>query len=599
MFRSRSAVRAIRFRTDVMFAGPKVPGSACDGPAFTFKITIRTQRDRAMTQTLSTRRAGGPGSAQRVDAVVVGAGFGGMYMVHRLQGMDLSVVGFEAGRDVGGVWYWNRYPGARCDLMSIDYCYSFSREIEEEWTWSEQFAHQSEILAYANFVADKLDLRRHFRFETRVDSAVYDEDRNLWIVHTNRGDIYEATYCIMATGPLSVPKTPDFPGAEDFKGELYQAAKWPHEPVSFAGKRVGVVGVGSTGIQIVPVVGQEAKELYVFQRTPSFTMPMRNTKFSPEYVAEVKRHYPSIRTAARNSPLGGVRPVTSRPFFSVTPEQRKALMEDAWQRGGLDFLGTFSDLLSNADANEQVAEFVRGKIGEIVEDPETAEKLKPRGYPIFARRPCLDTNYYETFNKPNVHLVDCTSEPIQRLTARGVQVGEREIELDALILATGYDGLTGAMLAFEVRGRDGLDSKTKWQDGARSYLGLMMAGFPNLFMLCGPNGPAALANIITLDEQNVGWICDCIDHMRRNELTAAEPTVEAEQQWMDGVAALAELTLVSKAKTWYVGANIAGKPQGLTLYTGGFNRYRETCADIAANGFRGLAFERAAEPVPA
>ncbi len=542
-----------------------------------------------MTPTAETPRA--PVSLT-VDALVVGAGFGGMYALHRLREMGLRVVGVETGDNVGGVWYWNRYPGARCDLMCVDYSYGFSDEIQQEWTWSEQFAAQPEILAYANFVADKLDLRRDYLFETRVESAVWDEGAGRWRVTTNRGDHITATYCIMATGPLSVPKDPEFPGLADFKGELLRAAKWPHTPVSFAGKRVGLVGTGSSGIQIVPVVAEEAAELHVFQRTPSFTMPMRNTTLDPEYVAELKRNYQAIRAVARASHLGGVRPVTSRPFFSITPAQRQRVMEDAWARGGLDFLGLFSDLLTNPEANEHVAEFVRGKIGETVKDPVVAEKLKPRGYPIFARRPCLDTNYYESFNLPHVHLQDCLEHPIERVTEKGILTSAGEVELDTLILATGYDGLSGALMAFDVRGRDGASVRNKWAGGARSYLGLMMAGFPNLFMVCGPNGPAALANIVTLDEQNVNWICALIEHMRAGGIRSVEPTLEAEDAWMEQVFALAELTLVSKANTWYTGTNVDGKPRGLIMYTGGFLRYNEACTSVAQAGYPTLRFER-------
>jgi cation diffusion facilitator CzcD-associated flavoprotein CzcO len=539
------------------------------------------------------------GHPRRVDVVVIGAGFGGLYMVHRLRGMNLAVLGLEAGADVGGVWYWNRYPGARCDLMSLDYSYSFSQEIEQEWTWSEQFASGREILAYANFVADKLDLRQHFQFGTRVTRATYDERRNVWLVGTDRGAVIEATFCVMATGPLSVPKPLDFPGHETFKGALYRAAQWPHEEISFTGQRVGVIGTGSTGIQIVPVVAEHARELFVFQRTPSFSMPMRNARLAPDYVAEVKRNYSGIREAARNSPLGGVRPSTTRPFFSVPPEQRQALMEDAWKRGGLAFLGTFSDLLMNAEANEHVAEFVRGKISEVVSDPHTAELLKPRNYPIFARRPCLDTNYYESFNRPNVHLVNCLGDPIQRFTDKGVRTRSREIELDILILATGYDGLTGALLAFEVTGRGGCKLQDKWRHGAQSYLGLLMNRFPNLFTICGPNSPAALVNIITLDQQNADWICDCIEHMRGNHFVTVEATAAAEEEWMDLVTNLASRSLLPQANTWYVGANIDGKPRNFSLFSGGFQRYREFCSRAVAEGYRGLVFERSLERVTA
>jgi cation diffusion facilitator CzcD-associated flavoprotein CzcO len=527
-----------------------------------------------------------------LDVVIVGAGFGGMYAVYKFREMGLNIRGFEAGGDVGGVWYWNRYPGARVDLPSIDYSFGFSREIEQEWTWSENFAAQPELLAYVNFVADRLDLRKHFQFNTRIVSAVWDEARKLWTVTTDHGEKVDAIYCVMATGPLSIPKDPEISGIERFKGRLLRAAKWPHEPVSFAGQRVGVIGTGSTGIQIIQEIGPKASALFVFQRTPSFTMPMRNEKLEPDYVAEVKRNYAGIREAARNSAVGGTRPQSTRAFFSVTPRQRQSLLEDAWKQGGLAMLGTFSDLLVNPEANEYVAEFVRGKISELVKDPALAEKLKPRGYPIFARRPCIDETYYETYNLPTVHLVDCLTDPIVEITDKGVRTQSGEIELDMLILATGYDGLTGALLAFDVVGRQGRTVNGKWSEGARSYLGLMMEGFPNLFMTTGPNGPAALANIIRINEHDVDWIADLMTHMAENGLTAAEPTKAAEDAWMQIVSTLAQRTLVSKAKTWYVGANVKDKPQGLTLFTGGFLKYREHCAAVVQDGHRALSFER-------
>lgn len=528
---------------------------------------------------------------KRLDMVIVGGGFGGMYAVYKFREMGLNIQAFEAGGGLGGVWYWNRYPGARVDLPSIDYCFSFSEEVQQEWTWSEQFAAQPELLRYINFVAERLDLNKHFQFNTRVASAVWDEARKLWVVKTDKGETYEATYCVMATGPLSVPKEPDIAGYKTFKGEAYHAARWPHEEVSFAGKRVGVIGTGSTGIQIVQEVGPKAGELFVFQRTPSFTMPMRNQKLEPEYVAEVKRNYKGLREAARNSAVGGLRPQSTRAFFSVTPSQRQALLEDAWKQGGLAMLGTFSDLLYNEEANGHVAEFVRGKIGEVVKDPVTAEKLKPKGYPIFARRPCLDTSYYETYNLPTVHLVDCFEEPIVEITEKGVRTEGREIELDMLIFATGYDGLTGALLAFDVVGRNGVTVNDKWREGSRSYLGLMMEGFPNLFMTTGPNGPAALANIVAISENDVNWIADAIVHMDEHGLSAMEPTKKVEDDWMDLVASLAQRSLLLKAKTWYLGTNVKDKPQGLTLFTGGFHKYREFCAAATKDGYASFSFE--------
>ncbi len=528
------------------------------------------------------------GKTQRVDVLIVGGGFGGMYATYKFREMGYKIQSFEAGGGLGGVWYWNRYPGARVDLPSIDYSFSFSREVEQEWTWSEQFAAQPELLEYINFVGKRLDLNKHFQFNTRVTRAEWDEARKLWTLRTDKGETWEAPYCIMATGPLSVPKDPEIPGLDRFKGVTYRAATFPHEPVRFEGKRVGVLGTGSTGIQIVQEVGKTAGELFVLQRTPSFTMPMRNVKLEPEYVAEVKRHYPGLRDAARASAVGGLRPQSTRAFFSCTPAQRKTLLEDAWKNGGLAMLGTFSDLLYNEEANEEVAEFVRGKIGEVVKDPVTAEKLKPKGYPIFARRPCLDTSYYETYNRPNVHLVDLFEEPIVEFTEKGVRTEKREIELDIIILATGYDGLTGALTAFPVVGKGGQTVNDKWKEGAKGYLGIMMEGFPNLFMTTGPTGPAALANIIRISENDVDWIAELMVHMEKNGQAAAEVTREAEEGWMDIVSSLGKKSLLLKAKTWYLGANVKDKPQGLTLFTGGFARYREYCNAAKQDGYRNV-----------
>ena len=527
----------------------------------------------------------------RLDVAIVGGGFGGMYATYKFRELGLKIQSFEAGGGLGGVWYWNRYPGARVDLPSVDYSFAFSPEIEQEWTWSEQFASQPELLRYIDFVATRLDLRKHYQFDTRVTGAAWDDERKLWVLKTSRGETFEATYCIMATGPLSVPRDPDIPGLERYRGRVLRAGRWPHEPVSFEGRRVGVIGTGSTGIQIVQEVGPQAGELFVFQRTPSFTMPMRNETLTPEYVAEVKRNYAGIRAAARNSFVGGTRPQSTRAFFSVTPSQRRALLEDAWKMGGICVLGTFSDLLQNPEANEQVADFVRDKISAVVKDPRTAEALKPRGYPIFARRPCLDSSYYETYNLPTVHLVDCINDRIVEFTEKGVRMASGEIELDMLILATGYDGLTGALQSFDVVGRDGRTINDKWKEGARGHLGLMLEGFPNLFTTAGPTGPAALANLIHINEHDVDWIAAAIQSMESRRLTSMEPTAEAEQGWMDLVYELSQRTLLSKAKTWYVGANVKDKPQGLTMFTGGFAKYVEHCAAAAKDGYRSFRFE--------
>lgn len=544
-----------------------------------------------MTQIATTENTSGAGTVRRLDALVIGAGFGGMYMLHRARGMGLAVKAIEAGDDVGGTWYWNRYPGARCDVMSIDYSYSFSNEIQQQWTWSEQFAAQPEIHAYARFVADQLDLRRDIQFETKATAIAYDDAARLWRITTDRGEVFEATYCLMATGPLSVPKKVDIPGVERFKGQLYLSGKWPHHPVDFAGKRVAVIGTGSSGIQIVPVVAEQAEHLYVFQRTPSFTLPMRNRKLDPDYVAQIKQHYPHLRALARHSPTGGVRPMSTRPVFSIPADERRRLMEEAWEHSGLALLGLFSDLLLSQEANDVVADFVREKIAETVKDPDTARRLTPQGYPIFARRPCLDTGYYEAFNRSNVTLMDCLEDPITEITETGLRTGTQEVEVDIIIAATGYDALTGAMLAIDVKGKGGRSLNEKWAEGGRSYLGLAMEGFPNLFMIAGANGPSALANFIILNEQNVDWICDCIAHMRATGLQAIEAEREAEDKWMHTISELASRSLMPKANTWYVGANVPGKPRFFPIYIGGLGRYREICSDVAADGYRGFRFE--------
>ena len=396
----------------------------------------------------------------------------------------------------------------------------------------------------------------------------------------------------MATGPLSVPKGLDIPGATSFEGDTYLSARWPQHDVDLAGKRVGLIGTGSSGIQIVPVVAAQAKHLHVFQRTPSFSLPMRNRPLDADYVTQIKENYEGLRIIARTTYSGGVRPATTRPLFSVTPEERLALLEQAWEESGHNLLGLFSDLLINQKANDIVADFVRGKIDGLVDDPAVAEKLKPRGYPIFARRPCLDTGYYETFNRDNVTLEDCLEDPIEAIIPTGVRTSTRDIPLDVIIAATGYDALTGAMMAIDIRGRGGRSLREKWADGARSYLGLVLEGFPNMFTIAGANGPSALANFIILNEQNVDWLCACIRHMTEEGFRTVEATAEAEDGWVRHIADLASTSLMPKANTWYTGTNIAGKPRTFPIYTGGLGRYLDACRQAVLRGYEGLAFTR-------
>lgn len=542
------------------------------------------------TQGLTMSQSHTSKTITRLDAMVVGAGFGGMYALYRLREMGLSVRALEAGDGVGGTWYWNRYPGARCDVLSIDYSYSFSNEVQQSWTWTERFAAQPEILAYANFVADHFELRRDIQFRTRASSVRYDDDRRLWRIVTESGELFDVTYCVMATGPLSVPKGLDIPGANTFRGETYLSSRWPQHEVDLNGKRVGLIGTGSSGIQIAPVVAEQAAQLFVFQRTPSFSLPMRNHKLDPDYMAQIKAHYPEIRAITRTTYTGGSRPITSRPFFSVSVKDREALMEDAWENGAFNLLSMFSDTLISQEANDIVADFVRSKIDLVVDDPVLAEKLKPRGYPVFSRRPCLDTNYYETFNRDNVTLVDCIATPIEEITPSGIRTSAEEIELDVIIGATGFDALTGALLAIDITGKQGCSLREKWAHGARNYLALTMAGFPNLFTIAAANGPSALANFVLLNEQNVDWLCGCIAYMKAQGHSTVEASLEAEDKWVEHVAQLASRSLIPKANTWYTGTNIPGKPRTFPIYIAGLGRYTELCNDVAARGYEGLVF---------
>jgi cyclohexanone monooxygenase len=524
---------------------------------------------------------------QTVDAVVVGAGFAGMYMLHRLRKQGLAVIVYEAGNDVGGTWYWNRYPGARCDAESIEYSYSFDHDLEQEWRWTERFATQPEILAYAKHVADRFDLKKDIRFETRVISARFDDNSQRWTVETDRGDKVSARYFIGAVGCLSQPKDPDIEGLKSFKGELYVSSRWPDQPVDFARKRVGIIGTGSTGTQIIPIVAEQAGELVVFQRTPNFSMPAHNTPITDEHDREVKRDYATLRAIGREQGAIAVN-FSTQSALEASPDERQKIYEERWKIGGPSIQTAFRDIMIDAEANETAAEFVRGKIRSIVKDPELARKLSPTTYPIGAKRVCVDTNYYATFNRDNVRLVDLTETPLERITPAGVKTSAEEIPLDALILATGFDAMTGPMLAMDVRGRNGLSLRDKWAAGPRTYLGLMVEGFPNMFMITGPGSPSVLGNVIISIEQHVEWLDRLIGHMQAKGYATIEPTPEAETEWVAHVNAVASETLFSKANSWYMGANIPGKPRMFLPYVGGMWNYRRKCDEVAHNGYPGF-----------
>ena len=539
----------------------------------------------------------GNGSAAKpvkeLDAIVIGAGVAGLYMLHRLRGMGLKTRVYEAGDGIGGTWYWNRYPGAACDVESVLYSYSFSPELEQEWTWSERYARQPEILRYINYVAERFDLNKDIQLNTRVTSAHFDEAKNRWMIETDTGERISASYCVMATGCLSAPKNVEIPGAEVYKGEKYFTAYWPKDGVDFTGKRVGVIGTGSSGIQSIPVIAEQAAQLTVFQRTPNFSIPARNHKVTKEQAQVIKDNYADLRRRQYDhyiGLIGGLEnvPTLTKSALEVTPEEREREYQYRWDLGGLYYYTCYSDLLMNEEANETLAEFVRNKIREKVKDPKTAELLCPKGYPFGAKRLCADTGYYETFNRDNVELVDLNSTPIECFTAKGVKLSDREVELDAIVFATGFDAMTGALFNIDLRGRNNMLLKDKWAAGPYTYLGLMTSGFPNMFITTGPGSPSVLYNMIIGNEQHVNWIADCIDYLRKNNLKTIEPTVDAEKEWVAHVNEVGENTLFVKANSWYVGANVPGKPRVILPYLGGFDLYCQKCNDSVANGYEGF-----------
>ncbi|HWM77808.1 MAG TPA: NAD(P)/FAD-dependent oxidoreductase, partial [Methylomirabilota bacterium] len=466
------------------------------------------------------------------DAVVVGAGFAGLYMLHRLRGLGLSACVYEAGRGVGGTWFWNRYPGARCDVESMDYSYSFSDELQQEWTWTERYASQPEILAYINHVADRFDLRRDIQLETRVTAAIFDGATSRWAIQTDRGDRVSARFCIMATGCLSDARVPTLEGFETFEGTWFHTGHWPHEGVDFTGQRVGVIGTGSSAIQSIPIIARQAAHLFVFQRTPNFSVPARNAPLDPEYERQVKSSYAEFRRQARESRVGFVVERNDQSALEVSAEERERAYESRWSRGGLGFNATFADLLTSKDANDTAAEFFRAKIQAIVRDGAVAEMLSPRDYPVGTKRLCVDTDYYDTFNRDNVTLVDVRRAPIEAITRRGLRTREAEYELDSLVFATGFDAMTGALLGIDIRGRAGTTLGEKWAAGPRTYLGVATAGFPNLFTITGPGSPSVLSNMIVSIEQHVDWIADCLVYLRERGLGGIEASVEAEDEWV-------------------------------------------------------------------
>jgi cation diffusion facilitator CzcD-associated flavoprotein CzcO/acetyl esterase/lipase len=524
------------------------------------------------------------------DVVVVGAGFAGLYMLHRLRRAGFSVVLLEAADGVGGTWYWNRYPGARCDIMSVDYSYSFDPELEREWQWSEKYATQPEILAYANHVADKYDLRRHIRFSTRVHQASWDARTNRWQVRTDAGDEIHCKFYVMASGCLSLPKTIDIDGADRFAGEAYYTHHWPHEGVDFSGKRVAVIGTGSSGLQSIPIIAEQAAELTVFQRTPNYSRPAHNGPAPRNKLDAFKADRDEYRRAARCSTVGVAVPLTELGALQVPEETRRSVYEAAWNSGDL-LPTTFADMLTSAAANETYCEFLREKIRSIVKDPATAAALCPEGYYYGTKRPCLDSGYFEIFNRPHVRLVDLRKTPIRTITRTGLDTSAESLEFDAIVFATGFDAMTGAIVAVDIIGRDGLSLKEKWAAGPKTYLGLTTVGFPNLFMITGPGSPSVLSNMMVSIEQHVDWVSGAIDSMRRAGFETIEPTETAEAGWVQHVNDCADITLLPTADSWYMGANVPGKPRVCLPYIGGVDRYRQACDEVIEQSYLGFRFQ--------
>ncbi len=526
-----------------------------------------------------------------LDVIIVGAGVGGLYAIHKLRGLGLKVRAFEAGDDVGGTWYWNRYPGCRCDVESLEYSFSFSPELDQDWKWPERYGNQGEILKYVQHVADRFDLRRDVQFNTRITSAVFDEKASRWTVTTDTGETITAPYCIMATGNLSTPRKPDIPGIDNYQGKTFHTGLWPHEGVDFTGMRVGVVGTGSSGVQSIPIIAKQARQLFVFQRTANFSLPAQNGPMDPEKEAKHKAEYPQRRAGAVNTPfaIAGYPPPT-QSALEVSEEERNATYERKWQEGGsISFLYAYNDLLTNKAANDTASEFVRNKIRSMVKDPETAEALCPNDHPMGTKRLILDTNYYQTYNLPHVKLVNIRKNPIQEITSSGIKTSDgKAYELDAIVFATGFDAMTGAMKEIDIKGKGGLSIRDKWKDGPNTYLGIMAAGFPNMFMITGPQSPGVKSQMIFSCQQHVDFIADAIKHVRDRQMRRIEASRMAEIAWVQHNNEVAESTLYPLANSWYMGANIPGKPRVFMPYVGGVQNYVKKCDEVVANGYEGF-----------
>ncbi len=526
---------------------------------------------------------------REVDAVVIGAGFAGLYMLKKLRDdLGVSFAVFEAGDDVGGTWYWNRYPGARCDSEAYVYSFSWDKELLQEWTWSGKYPEQPEILKYLQHVADRHDFKKDIQFNTRVTAAHFNDETKRWDVETDQGDQVSARFFITGIGCLSTGQIPDIAGRDTFEGDSYHTGSWPHEGVDFTGKRVGVIGTGSSGVQSIPVIAEQAEHLTVFQRTPQFMIPARHHTVDSHYLDDVKTRYDEVWDIARNSVAGFPYTPSDKSALEATPEERQAAFEAGWEEGGFRFTGaSFRDIPLDLRANATAAEFIRGKIRETVNDPETAEKLVPTDHPYGSKRTLIDTNYFETYNRDNVELVDIRHAPIEAITPKGIRTEDGEYELDIIVFATGFDAMTGSFLKMDIQGKDGLMLKDKWAEGPKTYLGLSVEGFPNMFMITGPGSPSVLSNMPVSIEQHVEWISDLVEYAGEHGIETFDADADAEEAWVAHVNDLASKTLFPLANSWYLGANIPGKPRVFMPYPGGVGNYRKKCDEVAAAGYEG------------
>ena len=523
---------------------------------------------------------------RELDVVIVGAGFAGLYLIHILRKRGFSVRAFEAGSDVGGTWYWNRYPGCRVDTVSMEYSYQFSEDLQQDWEWSEKYATQPELLRYARHVAERFDLRKDIQFQTRVTAATFNERTARWTVETDRGERISAQYFVLATGILSAPNLPPFEGLDSFQGDFYHTGKWPHEPVDFSARRVGIVGTGSSGCQAIPLIAEQAAQVTVFQRTPNYVIPAHNESLKPEVVQGIKRSYPEFRQRNKTFPFAFSFISDGKSALEVSPEERERIYEEAWARGGLMFMGIFNDILVNAEANATAQDFFRRKLKSIIKDQTAADALMP-DFALGCKRLVVGTDYYETYNRANVSLVNVKHTPIERITPTGMRVAGQEHELDAIVFATGFDAIAGPILNIDIRGRGGVAMRDKWARGPSCYLGVMPAGFPNLFTVTGPGSPSVLSNVVKSIEQHVDFIADCVTKMRDAGRNIIEPLEEAEQAWVLHVDDIASRSVFKSCNSWYLGSNIPGKPRVFTAYIG-WPQYAAELAEIVEDDYRGF-----------